>query len=126
MLLPCQAGSTVARLQHDTSTTCFWFQTSNLIQSNRTAVAENKTQKHSTTLGSTTVARLGFKRRATAVLKSNMIRAIEFGTAVARRSSTEQTTAKVLVSKYSLKKTKMDHYFWNKSDAERRFNFLKI
>ena len=35
--------STVARLQHDTSTT--WFQTSNLIQSNRTAVAENKTQK---------------------------------------------------------------------------------
>ena len=35
--------STVARLQHDTSTT--WFQTSNLIQLNRTAVAENKTQK---------------------------------------------------------------------------------
>ena len=33
----------VARLQHDTSTT--WFQTSNLIQSNGTAVAENKTQK---------------------------------------------------------------------------------
>ena len=31
------------------------------------------------------VARLGFKRRATAVLKSNLIRAIEFGTAVARR-----------------------------------------
>ena len=28
---------------HDTSTT--WFQTSNLIQSNTTAVAENKTQK---------------------------------------------------------------------------------
>ena len=42
VLLPCLAGSTVARLQHDTSTT--WFQTSNLIQSNRTAVAENKTQ----------------------------------------------------------------------------------
>ena len=41
--LPCQAGSTAARLQHDTSTT--WFQTSNLIHSNRTAVAENKTQK---------------------------------------------------------------------------------
>ena len=30
------------------------------------------------------VARLGFKRRATAVLKSNLIRSIEFGTAVAR------------------------------------------
>ena len=29
-------------LLHDTSMT--WFQTSNLIQSNRTAVAENKTQ----------------------------------------------------------------------------------
>ena len=36
-------GSTIARLQHDTSTT--WFQTSKLIQLNRTAVAENKTQK---------------------------------------------------------------------------------
>ena len=33
----------------------------------------------------TAVARLGFKRRATAVLKSNLIRLIEFGTAVARR-----------------------------------------
>ena len=31
-----------------------------------------------------TVARLGFKRRATAVLKSNLIRSIEFGKAVAR------------------------------------------
>ena len=31
------------------------------------------------------VARLGFKRRATAVLKSNLIPSIEFGTAVARR-----------------------------------------
>ena len=31
------------------------------------------------------VARLGFKRRATAVLKSNLIRSIAFGTAVARR-----------------------------------------
>ena len=31
------------------------------------------------------VARLGFKRRATAVLKSNLIRSIEFGTAEARR-----------------------------------------
>ena len=30
-------------------------------------------------------AQLGFKRRATAVLKSNLIRSIEFGTAVARR-----------------------------------------
>ena len=30
-------------------------------------------------------ARLGFKRRATALLKSNLIRSIEFGTAVARR-----------------------------------------
>ena len=29
------------------------------------------------------VARLGFKRRATAVLKSNLIQSIEFGTAVA-------------------------------------------
>ena len=36
------AGSTVARLQHDTGTTLL--QTSNLIQSNRTAVAENKTR----------------------------------------------------------------------------------
>ena len=33
----------------------------------------------------TAVARLGFKRRATALLKSNLIQAIEFGTAVARR-----------------------------------------
>ena len=33
----------------------------------------------------TAVARLGFKRRATAMLKSNFIRAIEFDTAVARR-----------------------------------------
>ena len=33
----------------------------------------------------TAVARLGFKRRATAVLKTNLIRSIEFGTAVARR-----------------------------------------
>ena len=33
----------------------------------------------------TAVARLGFKRRATAVLKSNLIRSIELGTAVARR-----------------------------------------
>ena len=33
----------LARLQYDTSTT--WCQTSNLIQSNRTAVAENKTHK---------------------------------------------------------------------------------
>ena len=33
----------LARLQHDTSTT--WFQTSNLIQSNGTAVAENKTHQ---------------------------------------------------------------------------------
>ena len=31
------------------------------------------------------VARLGFKRRATAVLKSNLILSTEFGTAVARR-----------------------------------------
>ena len=30
----------------------------------------------------TTVARCGFKRRATVVLKSNLIRSIEFGTAV--------------------------------------------
>ena len=33
----------------------------------------------------TAVARLGFKRRATAVLKSNLIRSIDFGTAAARR-----------------------------------------
>ena len=33
----------------------------------------------------TAVARLGFKRRASAVLKSNLIRATEFRTAVARR-----------------------------------------
>ena len=33
----------------------------------------------------TAAARLGFKRRATAVLKSNLIRSIEFGTAVGRR-----------------------------------------
>ena len=33
----------------------------------------------------TAVARLDFKRRTTAVLKSNLIRSIEFGTAVARR-----------------------------------------
>ena len=33
----------------------------------------------------TAVARLGFKRRATAVLKSNSIRSIEYGKAVARR-----------------------------------------
>ena len=42
-LLRCLAGSTVARLQHDVSTT--WFPTSDLIQSNRTAVAQNKAQK---------------------------------------------------------------------------------
>ena len=33
----------------------------------------------------TAVARLGFKRRTTAVLKSSSIRSIEIGTAVARR-----------------------------------------
>ena len=33
----------------------------------------------------TAVARLGFKRLATAVLKSNLIRSTEFGKAVARR-----------------------------------------
>ena len=33
----------------------------------------------------TAVAQLGFKRRPTAVLKSNLIRSIEFGTAGARR-----------------------------------------
>ena len=31
------------------------------------------------------VARLGFKRRASALLNSNLIRSIEFGTAVAPR-----------------------------------------
>ena len=43
VLLPCYAGSTAAGLQHDPSMT--WFQTSNLIHENRTALAENKTQK---------------------------------------------------------------------------------
>ena len=43
-----KAGSTVARLQHDTNTALF--QTSNLIQSNRTAVAENKTQENKETI----------------------------------------------------------------------------
>ena len=33
----------------------------------------------------TAVAQLGFKRRATAALKSNLIQLIEFGTTVARR-----------------------------------------
>ena len=33
----------------------------------------------------TAVTQLGFKRRATAVLKSNFIRSIDFGTGVARR-----------------------------------------
>ena len=33
----------------------------------------------------TAVARLGFTRHTTAVLKSNLIQSIEFGTAVARR-----------------------------------------
>ena len=33
----------------------------------------------------TVVVRLGFKRRATAVLKSNLIHTIEFGMAVAQR-----------------------------------------
>ena len=41
-------SSTVARLKHDTSTT--WFQKSNLIQSNRTAVAENKSQNYGNSL----------------------------------------------------------------------------
>ena len=40
----CYCRAKLARLQHDTSTT--WFQTSNSIQSNTTAVAENKTQKY--------------------------------------------------------------------------------
>ena len=31
------------------------------------------------------IARLGFRRRATAVLKWNLFRSVEFGTAVARR-----------------------------------------
>ena len=39
----CYRRAKLARLQHDTSTTLF--QTSNLIQPNRTAVTENKTQK---------------------------------------------------------------------------------
>jgi len=43
-----KAGSTVARLQHNTNTT--WFQMSNLIQSNTTAVAENKTQENKETI----------------------------------------------------------------------------
>ena len=42
--MSCYCSAKLARLQQDTGTT--WFQTSNLIQSNRTAVAENKTQKY--------------------------------------------------------------------------------
>ena len=65
-----------SQLQHDTSTT--WFQTLNLIQSNRTAVAENKTKKdrNQVKLLLCSMARL-------ALLKSNIIQSIEFGTAVA-------------------------------------------
>ena len=33
----------------------------------------------------TAVARLGFRRRATSVLRSNVFRSVEFGTAVSRR-----------------------------------------
>ena len=40
----------------------------------------------------TAVARLGFKRRATDVLKSNLIRSIEFGTVVARRLKPAKVT----------------------------------
>ena len=91
-----------AGFRHDTSTT--WYQRSNLIQSNRTAVAENKTQYCNKEMVQQTfkciamhnvatvarqglpcymvVARLGFKRRATAMLKSNLIRSIEFSMAV--------------------------------------------
>ena len=47
----------------------------------------------------TEVARLGFKRRATPVLKSNLIQSIELGTAVAKR-------LKRAVSKYRKKKNR--------------------
>ena len=46
------------------------------------------------------VARLGFKRRATAVLKSNLIRSIEFGTAVARRLKRALNTRRWLLFVY--------------------------
>ena len=50
----------------------------------------------------TAVARLGFKRRATAVLKSNLIRSIEFGTAAARRlkrASVNETVVFMILQK---------------------------
>ena len=47
------------------------------------------------------VARLGFKRRTTAVLKSNLIRSIEFDTAVARRLKRALAIFPLFISCYS-------------------------
>ena len=49
----------------------------------------------------TAVARLGFKRRTTAVLKSNLIRTIEFDTAVARRLKRALAIFPLFISSYS-------------------------
>ena len=46
-------------------------------------------------------ARLGFKRRTTAVLKSNLIRSIEFDTAVARRLKRALAIFPLFISSYS-------------------------
>ena len=73
VLLPCKAGSTLARLQHNTNTT--WFQTSNLIQSNRTAVTENKNHTKRSGL-------VNFYMYSNVFI---IYLIIEFGTAVARR-----------------------------------------
>ena len=43
------------------------------------------------------LARIGFKRCATAVLKSNLIRSIEFSTAVARRLSNDRFSKNYLM-----------------------------
>ena len=47
------------------------------------------------------VARLGFKRRTTAVLKSNLIRSIEFDAAVARRLKRALAIFPLFISSYS-------------------------
>ena len=87
----CYCHAKLVRLQHDSSTT--WFQTSKLIQSNRTDLPKTKRKNKETIQPAfkcilmfhnlliiikfgTAVARLGFKPRATAVLKSNLIRSI--------------------------------------------------
>ena len=57
-------------------------------------------------------ARLRFKRRATAVLKSNLIRSIEFGTAVARHLKRAQGRFLVgfFLTRFPVKVRKL-HYF---------------